>query len=102
MVGLLAIVVAAGDVVRPRRAAIHPACSICRWRPWRSCFVLKIAASVVSLGSGFRGGLFFSSLLIGALGGHLLADALTMIWPARRFRYQCLCGDRHERACRPR
>ncbi len=48
-------------------------------------FVLKIVASVVSLGSGFRGGLFFSSLLIGALGGNLLAVALAMIWPDVNF-----------------
>jgi len=38
-------------------------------------FVLKVIASVVSLGSGFRGGLFFASLLLGALGGQLLALA---------------------------
>jgi len=38
-------------------------------------FVLKVVASVVSLGSGFRGGLFFASLLLGALGGQLLAFA---------------------------
>jgi len=48
-------------------------------------FCLKIAASIFSLGSGFRGGLFFSSLLIGALGGHLLATALTIVWPAASF-----------------
>ena len=48
-------------------------------------FVLKIAASIVSLGSGFRGGLFFSSLLTGALGGNLLAIALTMMWPNDHF-----------------
>jgi chloride channel protein, CIC family len=48
-------------------------------------FLLKIAASIVSLGSGFRGGMFFSSLLIGALGGHLLAVALTMVWPSATF-----------------
>ena len=48
-------------------------------------FVLKIVASIASLGSGFRGGMFFSSLLIGALGGHLLAVALTMIWPTIYF-----------------
>ena len=48
-------------------------------------FVLKIAASIISLGSGFRGGLFFSSLLMGALGGHLLAVALTTILPSWRF-----------------
>ena len=48
-------------------------------------FVLKILASIVSLGSGFRGGLFFSSLLMGALGGHLLAVSLTMLWPTIYF-----------------
>jgi CIC family chloride channel protein len=48
-------------------------------------FILKIAASIASLGSGFRGGLFFSSLLIGALGGHLLAVALTLAWPTADF-----------------
>jgi chloride channel protein, CIC family len=48
-------------------------------------FVLKIVASIASLGCGFRGGMFFSSLLIGALGGHLLAVALTMFWPTVYF-----------------
>ncbi len=48
-------------------------------------FVLKIVASIASLGSGFRGGMFFSSLLIGALGGHLLAVALTMMFPTIYF-----------------
>jgi chloride channel protein, CIC family len=48
-------------------------------------FVLKIVASVVSLGTGFRGGMFFSSLLIGALGGQLLAVALSTVLPAWHF-----------------
>ena len=48
-------------------------------------FVLKILASIASLGSGFRGGMFFSSLLIGALGGHLMAVALTMTFPTFYF-----------------
>jgi CIC family chloride channel protein len=48
-------------------------------------FALKILASIASLGSGFRGGLFFSSLLIGSLGGHLLAEAITMTWPTMDF-----------------
>ena len=39
-------------------------------------FLLKCAASIVSLGSGFRGGLFFASLLLGALLGKLFAAAL--------------------------
>jgi CIC family chloride channel protein len=44
--------------------------------------VLKALASIVSLGSGFRGGLFFASLLMGALGGQLFATAITAIDPA--------------------
>jgi CIC family chloride channel protein len=42
-------------------------------------FVLKALASMVSLGSGFRGGLFFASLLLGALGGQLFAAGLNAI-----------------------
>jgi CIC family chloride channel protein len=44
-------------------------------------FVLKALASIISLGSGFRGGLFFASLLLGALGGQLFADGLNTAWP---------------------
>ena len=44
-------------------------------------FVLKAIASVISLGSGFRGGLFFASLLLGALGGQLFAFGLGAAWP---------------------
>jgi len=44
-------------------------------------FVLKALASMVSLGSGFRGGLFFASLLLGALGGQLFASGLGALWP---------------------
>ena len=44
-------------------------------------FVLKSLASMVSLGSGFRGGLFFASLLLGALGGQLFAVGLNAVWP---------------------
>jgi chloride channel protein, CIC family len=44
-------------------------------------FVLKTIASIVSLGSGFRGGLFFASLLLGALGGQLLAGGLSVLLP---------------------
>jgi CIC family chloride channel protein len=44
-------------------------------------FALKIIASVVSLGTGFRGGLFFATLFLGALGGHLFAVGFDVIWP---------------------
>jgi CIC family chloride channel protein len=44
-------------------------------------FTLKAIASVVSLGSGFRGGLFFASLLLGALGGQLVCAGLEQVLP---------------------
>ncbi len=44
-------------------------------------FVLKIIASVISLGTGFRGGLFFATLFLGALGGRLFASGFDTIWP---------------------
>jgi len=45
-------------------------------------FLLKSMASIVSLGTGFRGGLFFASLLIGALGGRLFADTVSLVLPS--------------------
>ncbi len=45
-------------------------------------FVLKSLASIVSLGSGFRGGLFFASLLLGALGGQLFASGMMSVFPS--------------------
>jgi len=39
-------------------------------------FALKFLASTISLGAGFRGGLFFASLLLGALLGKLYAATL--------------------------
>ena len=44
-------------------------------------FALKALASIVSLGSGFRGGLFFATLLMGALGGRLYAAGVDLVWP---------------------
>ncbi|MDE2364542.1 MAG: chloride channel protein [Hyphomicrobiales bacterium] len=41
--------------------------------------VLKAGAASISLGSGFRGGLFFASLFLGALIGRCYADATAMI-----------------------
>lgn len=41
--------------------------------------VLKFTASSISLGSGFRGGLFFASLMIGAYAGRCYADATALI-----------------------
>jgi len=39
-------------------------------------FLLKATASIVSLGFGFRGGLFFASLFLGSLVGQIYARAL--------------------------
>ncbi len=44
-------------------------------------FILKAIASVISLGSGFRGGLFFATLFLGALGGRLFAAGIEAVWP---------------------
>ena len=44
-----------------------------------SLILLKILASAVSLGGGFRGGLFFASLFLGALTGKLFAAAALLI-----------------------
>jgi len=44
-------------------------------------FLLKALASIVSLGSGFRGGLFFATLLMGALGGRLFAAGVDAMVP---------------------
>lgn len=46
---------------------------------------LKGGAAAVSLGSGFRGGLFYASLLIGALVGRLYADAGWLLDPDLQF-----------------
>jgi CIC family chloride channel protein len=44
-------------------------------------FALKTLASVISLGAGFRGGLFFATLFLGAIGGRLFAAGVDGIWP---------------------
>ena len=52
--------------------------------PWlllTTTIILKSLASSVSLGSGFRGGLFFASLMLGALIGMLYSTLATMVLP---------------------
>jgi chloride channel protein, CIC family len=46
------------------------------WQLLALLFALKVLASAVSLGSGFRGGLFFASLYLGAILGKGVALAL--------------------------
>ncbi len=43
--------------------------------------VLKAVASAISIGSGFRGGLFFASLLLGALLGQVFAAGIAFAMP---------------------
>ncbi|MEH6719096.1 MAG: chloride channel protein [Aurantimonas endophytica] len=44
--------------------------------------VLKIMAAAISLGSGFRGGLFFASLFVGGLLGTLFAALVAFVAPS--------------------
>src|SRR5262249_28788408 len=79
-VGLMAL--ATPQVMSSGHGALH--LSGMMDRPLRfiaMVFILKIFASIVSLGSGFRGGLFFAPLLLGAIGGRLFAVAAGALWP---------------------
>ena len=44
-------------------------------------FVAKATASAISIGSGFRGGLFFASLFLGAIAGEIFATGMPLILP---------------------
>jgi chloride channel protein, CIC family len=44
--------------------------------------LLKAVASSVSIGSGFRGGLFFASLFLGSMVGKIFATAVPLLAPA--------------------
>lgn len=50
-----------------------------------SLLALKATASAISIGSGFRGGLFFASLLMGALLGKAFAAAMLLVSPMPMF-----------------
>ena len=58
---------------------------------------LKSMASAISIGSGFRGGLFFASLLMGALLGKAFAAVMLLISPLPMFPEVDLCACGHER-----
>lgn len=47
-----------------------------------TAIVLKMLASAISLGSGFRGGLFFASLLLGVLIGELYSVVASVVIPS--------------------
>ncbi len=79
------LAVAALALVTPQvLSAGHAALAIGLDRPYplhqiALLFLLKAAASAISLGSGFRGGLFFASLFLGTLLGKLFAGVLAMV-----------------------
>ena len=80
MVGLLALVTP--QVMSSGHGAVHFAGFVTiPLTVVAMMFALKIIASVVSLGTGFRGGLFFATLFLGALGGHLFAAGVDSILP---------------------
>lgn len=79
IVGLLALI--SPQVMSSGHGALHLAGVL--HRPLKELaivFALKAIASVISIGMGFRGGMFFASLLLGALGGQLLASGLEAAW----------------------
>ncbi len=51
------------------------------WLLLTTTILLKTIASAISLGSGFRGGLFFASLLLGSLIGQLYSTLLSVPLP---------------------
>ncbi len=53
--------------------------------------MLKATASAISIGSGFRGGLFFASLFLGALLGKAFADALALVSSTHAISQEVCC-----------
>jgi CIC family chloride channel protein len=51
------------------------------WLLLVTTILLKTIASAISLGSGFRGGLFFASLLLGSLTGQLYSTLMSVPFP---------------------
>lgn len=80
MVGLMALITP--QVLASGHGALHLNSMVAMpLAAMAGVFALKALASIVSLGSGFRGGLFFASLLLGSLGGHLFAAGLSTVVP---------------------
>lgn len=79
-VGLLGLITP--QVLSSGHGALHGVFALDHALPvFIALFLLKIAASSISLGAGFRGGLFFASLLLGALFGKIFAGVTAMVAP---------------------
>ncbi|MGE0224380.1 MAG: chloride channel protein [Acetobacteraceae bacterium] len=80
VVGLLALITPA--VLSSGHGALNMSVDVELALWWVVLLVaLKSVASAVSIGSGFRGGLFFASLFLGALLGKAFAAALAIVGP---------------------
>lgn len=81
LVGLLALVTP--QVLASGHGALHREFSMnYGFTVLATVFLLKLAASAISLGSGFRGGLFFASLFLGTLLGKMFAIVCTAAFPS--------------------
>jgi CIC family chloride channel protein len=82
LVGLMAIV--SPKVLSSGHAAVEQAFAlgVLQVKSAALLLVLKALASAVSIGSGFRGGLFFASLLLGALTGQIFYHIAMLTDPA--------------------
>jgi CIC family chloride channel protein len=77
-VGVMALVTP--QVLSSGHAALHLGINAPYSLPFLALLVmLKAAASAISIGSGFRGGLFFASLFLGAILGKLFAAVLAAL-----------------------
>lgn len=81
--GVGALALYAPAVFSAGHGAVHLYLSLEQSLPQLALILLaKALASSVSIGSGFRGGLFFASLLMGVLAGRLYAAGLALLpWP---------------------
>ena len=78
LVGALALV--SPQVLSSGHGALHLDLEISPTVATLAVLILfKSIASIFSLGSGFRGGLFFASLLLGALFGNLFANVVALV-----------------------
>ena len=79
IVGCLALI--SPEVLSSGHGALH--INLAASIPWTTLLfllVLKSLASAVSIGSGFRGGLFFAALFLGAVFGKLFAFAVPAVF----------------------
>ena len=80
-VGIGALALYSPQVLSDGHGALHAQVGSAVTASVAIVFGLKILASALSIGSGFRGGLFFASLFLGALMGKLYGGMLAIAFP---------------------